>query len=361
MNMDRRKNEENKFMQKIKVAIIGVGNCAKSLVEGVAFYAQNPKENIGLIHPKVGGYSISDIEFVAAFDIDDRKVDKLLHEAIDAEPNRTMKLAEPKPSKVIVKRGPTHDSVINENRDHFIHESKKSPVDVATELKKSGAEVALNYLPTGSDKATFAYAEAALEAGCSFVNCMPTKLGRDQKWIDRFAQKGLVLFGDDIKSQFGATVVNRALLELFKKRGFKITQSDQTNYGGNADHHNLHYRPHAKEESKESALHSVLSPDDAKPAARMVYTEKNYDHKRASLFIMGEMFGKAPASLHVILDDEDSPNSGGIVVDAIRAVRVLKEKKAIDKAIEIGASLMKAPLKQLSETEAYKKFSEILG
>lgn len=348
-------------MKSIKVAIIGTGNCAKSLVEGVAFYSKNSSETIGLIHPKVGRYSVSDIEFVAAFDIDERKVDKPLHKAIVAEPNQTMKLAEPKASKVIVKRGPTHDSVINENRDYFIHESKKLPVDVAEELKASSAEVVLNYLPTGSDKATFAYAEAALEAGCSFVNCMPTKLGRDQKWIDRFAQKGLVLFGDDIKSQFGATVVNRALLELFKRRGFKVNQSDQTNYGGNADHHNLHYRPHAKEESKESALNSVLSSDDAKPIARMVYTEKNYDHKRASLFIMGEMFGKATASLHVILDDEDSPNSGGVVVDAIRAVRVLKEKGMIEKASEIATSLMKAPPEQLSEAEAYKRFFEILG
>ena len=348
-------------MKPIKVAIVGVGNCAKSLVEGVTFYSKNINETIGLIHFKVGGYSVSDIEFVVAFDIDDRKVGKPLHEALVAEPNRTMKLSELEPSKVIVKRGPTHDSLINENREYFIHESKKPSVDIVAELKASGAEIVLNYLPTGSDKAAFAYAEAALEAGCNFVNCMPTKLGRDKKWIERFIQKGLVLFGDDIKSQFGATVVNRALLELFKRRGFKVTQSDQTNYGGNADHHNLHYRPEAKEESKESALHSVLSPEDAKPAARMVYTEKNYDHKRASLFIMGEMFGKAPASLHVILDDEDSPNSGGIVVDAIRAARVLKERNETEKAIEIGASLMKAPFEQMSEAEAYKKFSEILG
>ncbi|MFA6050374.1 MAG: inositol-3-phosphate synthase [Candidatus Paceibacterota bacterium] len=348
-------------MQKIKVAIIGTGNCAKSLVEGVTFYSKNPKETVGLIHPKVGGYSVSDIEFVAAFDIDDRKVDKPLHEALVAEPNRTMTITELAPSDVIVKRGPTYDSIIHENRDHFIHESKVTPVDVVAELKANGAEMVLNYLPTGSDEATFAYAEAALEAGCSFVNCMPTKLGRDKTWVEKFKQKGLVLLGDDIKSQFGATVVNRALLELFKRRGFKITQSDQTNYGGNADHHNLHYRPHAKEESKESALGSVLSSDDSKPIARMVYTEKNYDHKRASLFLMGEMFGKAPASLHVILDDEDSPNSAGIVVDAIRAARVLIEKGSIERAAELGSSFMKAPLEQLSEPEAYERFSEILG
>ncbi len=348
-------------MNSIKVAIIGAGNCAKSLVEGVNFYSKNQGETTGLVHAVVGGYSVSAIEFVAAFDIDERKVGKFLHEALAAEPNRTMKLSDLEPSSIVVKRGFTYDSVINENRQYFIHESKETPVDVVAELQASGAEVVLNYLPTGSDEATFAYAEASLKAGCSFINCMPTKLGRDTQWIERFNQRGLVLFGDDIKSQFGATIVNRALLELFKRRGFKITQSDQTNFGGNADHHNLHYRPHAKEESKESSLNSVLSPEDAKPAARMVYTEKNYDHKRASLFIMGEMFGKAPASLHVILDDEDSPNSGGVVVDAIRATRVLVEKNIIEKAPDLGASLMKAPLKQLSEEEAYNRFSEILG
>ena len=348
-------------MNKIKVAIVGAGNCAKSLVEGVTFYSTNPNDTVGLIHHKIGGYSVSDIEFVAAFDIDERKVDKPLNEALAAEPNRTITIAKLEPSKIIVKRGPTHNSVIDENRNYFIHESEKSPIDVVAELKASGAEVVLNYLPTGSDEAAFSYAEAALEAGCNFVNCMPTKIGRDKAWIDRFAQKGLVLFGDDIKSQFGATIVNRALLELFKKRGFQVTQSDQTNYGGNADHYNLHYRPQAKEECKESALCSVLSLDDVKPTARMVYTEKNYDHKRASLFLVGEMFGRIPASLHVILDDEDSPNSGGIVIDAIRAARVLVEKNATVRAIEIAAFLMKAPFKQLSEEESYRKFSEILG
>lgn len=287
-------------------------------------------------------------------------MDKRLHEAIAVEPNRTMKITEPHPTNVIVKRGLTLDSVIKEVRQYFIHESKENPIDIAQELKTSGAEIVLNYLPTGSEKATFAYAEAALDAGCSFINCMPTKLARDPKWIKRFEEKGLVLFGDDIKSQLGATIVNRTCLELFKNRGFKITQSDQTNYGGNADHFNLHYRPHAKEESKESSLNSVLTAEDIEPVARMVYTEKNYDHKRASIFILGEMFGRVPASLHIILDDEDSPNSGGVVVDAIRAIKVLRDKNKIKRASEISAFLMKAPPIQVSETEAYHKFNEIL-
>lgn len=346
-------------MGEIKVAIIGVGNCAKSLYEGVCYYTDNPKDTVGLIHPTVGGYNVSDIEFVAAFDIDERKVGKKLHLAISAEPNRTMKITEPHPTDVIVKRGPTRNSIIDEVKPYFIHESNEETVDIVEELKKSGAEIVLNYLPTGSDEAAFTYAEAALEAGCSFINCMPTFLARDIKWQKKFSEKGLVLLGDDIKSQFGATVVNRASLELFKRRGFRITQSDQTNYGGNADHFNLHFRPHAKEESKETALNSVLSPDDAKPSARMVYTEKNYDHKRASIFIMGEMFGRAPASLHIILDDEDSPNSGGMVVDGIRAVKVLKDKNLLENAAETSAYLMKAPPTPLSETEAYEKFNKV--
>jgi len=347
-------------MSKIKVAIVGVGNCAKSLYEGVCFYSDNPQEKIGLMHPRVGGYLVSDIDVVAAFDVDERKVGKNLHEAISAEPNHTIKITDPHPSKVVVKRGPTYDSVTEEAREYYIHESKLKSVDVVKELKASGAEVVINYLPTGSDQAAFAYAEAAFEAGCSFINCMPTRLARDPKWQKKFNKKGLVLIGDDVKSQLGATIVNRVCLELFKSRGFLITHSDQTNIGGNADFLNLQLRPHSKEESKKASLNSVLSPDDAKPVARLVYAKKNYDHKRTSIYITGEMFGGIPASIHVLIDDEDSPNSAGIVVDAVRAARILREKKKIENVSEISAYLMKAPPIQLSEAEAYEKFKKIL-
>jgi len=347
-------------MSKINVAIIGVGNCAKSLIEGISFYTDNKKDETGLMHPLIGKYEPSDLNFVAAFDIDERKVGKKLHEAISAEPNRTMKIAEPIKYDVVVQRGPTLDSVIEEAKEFFIHESNTPVVDVADILKKSGAEIVLNYLPTGSDKATYAYAEAALEAGCSFINCMPTPISKNLDWRKRFEDKGLVLMGDDIKSQLGATILNRFLLTLLKMRGIRVTKSEQVNYGGNADHFNLHYRPHAKEESKEAALNSVLDKNDEKPSARMVYTEKNYDHKRAILKIEGKIFGHVPTSIEVTLEDEDSPNSGGVVIDAVRMAKILVESGKPSDADRACAFLMKSPPKQMLDSEALKTFREII-
>lgn len=347
-------------MAKINIAIVGVGNCARSFVEGTAFYTENPSDKVGLMHPVIGGYRPADINIVAAFDIDERKVGKKLHEAIYAVPNRTVKIADPLASSAVVQRGPTHDSVIAEMREHFIHESKEPPVDVAEALRASGAEIAVNYLPTGSDKATYAYAEAALAAGCSFVNCMPTPVAKDQSWRKRFEDKGLVLMGDDIKSQLGATILNRVLLSLLKMRGVKVTKSEQVNYGGNADHFNLHYRPEAKEASKEDALSSVLGEEDAKPSARMIYTEKNYDHKQAKIKITGEIWGHIPISIDLTLEDEDSPNSAGVVIDAVRAAKTLVDKGQQAKAGEACSFLMKSPPVQLSDAEALSKFRQIL-
>ena len=348
-------------MNKIKVAIIGVGNCAKSLVEGIQYYRNNPENYTGLMEKEIGGFKVSDIEIVAAFDIDSRKVGKTLNVAINAEPNNTIVLSKVEDYNVVVQRGHTYDSVIEEVRPYFIHESEILPADIIKVLKDSNAEIVVNYLPTGSDQATFIYASSALEAGCSFINCMPTKLGRNTEWIKKFEEKGLVLMGDDIKSQLGATVLNKTLLELFKNRGIKVTQSDQTNFGGNADHFNLHFRPHSKEESKESALNSALSEEDFKPVARMIYTEHNFDHKRASIYVQGEMFGRSLVSAHVILDDEDSPNSGGVVVDAIRSAKCLINLNKIEEAKNIGSSFMKAPFVQRSEDESRKILHSILN
>lgn len=345
----------------INVAIIGVGNCAKSLVEGVAFYTKNKDDKVGLMNPLIGKYHPSDINFVAAFDVDKRKVGKKLHEAINSEPNKTIKIADALEYDVIVQRGPTENSIIDEMRDYFIHESDKSPVDVAKILKDSKAEIVLNYVPSGSDEATYSYAEAALKAGCSFINCMPTPIAKDPTWRKKFDEKGLVLMGDDIKSQCGATIVNRFLLTLFKMRGIRISKSEQVNYGGNADHFNLHYRPESKEECKEAALNSVLDENDEKPTARMVYTEKNYDHKQAKIKIEGEMFGHIPVSIDLTLEDEDSPNSGGVVMDAIRATKLLVENNKVKEAGILCSFLMKSPLQQFTDAEAFSKFREIIN
>ncbi len=348
-------------MSKINVAIVGVGNCAKSLIEGVAFYTKNKDEIIGLMHPKIGSYIPGDINFVAAFDIDERKVGKKLHEAIYAEPNRTQKIADPLEYNVIVQRGVTEDSVIPELREYFIHESDLPPVDLVKVLKDSKAEIVVSYLPTGSDKGTYAYAQAAFDAGCSYINCMPTPIAKDSKIADKFFEKGMVIMGDDIKSQLGATILNRMLLSLLKMRGIKVTKSEQANYGGNADHFNLHHRPEAKEASKEAALNSVLDKADEKPSAHMVYTEKNYDTKEAKLKITGEMFGKIPVSIDVTLADEDSPNSAGVVIDAIRGTKVLVEKGRPRDAIGLCAFLMKSPVEQMPDSEAQRKFNEIIS
>jgi len=348
-------------MGKINIAIIGVGNCAKSLIEGIGFHTNNANDKVGLMHPVVSGYRPADINFVAAFDIDERKVGKKLHEAIYAEPNKTVKIANPLEYDVVVQRGPTHDSVIEEMRKFFIHESDKPTVNVADILRKSEAEIVVNYLPTGSDKATYAYAQAALDADCSFINCMPTPIAKDPAWRKKFEDKGLVLMGDDIKSQLGATILNRVILTLLKMRGIKVTKSEQINYGGNADHFNLHYRPEAKEESKQAALNSVLDNNDARPSARMIYTEKNYDHKQAKIRITGEIWGHIPVSIDLTLEDEDSPNSGGVVVDAIRATKTLVENKKQKEASTVCAFLFKSPLIQLPDSEALNRFREILN
>ncbi len=222
-------------MKKINVAIVGVGSFAKALVEGVAFYTKNPEERRGLINPVIGGYHVRDINFVAAFDVDDRKVGKKLHEAISLGSNVTLKISEPLKYDAVVHRGPTLDGIIDEMKGSFVRESGAPIADVAKILKESKTDVVLNLIPTGGEKATRVYAEAALQAGCSYVNCIPTPLATISEWKKRFEDNGLVLLGDDIKSQLGATMLNRLLLSSLKMRGINILKSEQENRGGNMD------------------------------------------------------------------------------------------------------------------------------
>ncbi len=347
--------------RKIKVAIIGAGNCAKSLLEGIAHYTANPDDTTGLMHPVLGGYRPSDITFVAAFDVDSRKVGRPLHEAVQAEPNHTEKIADPLPYDVIVQKGPVHDSINRQMRDFAIIESNLPPVNVAEILKKSGAEIVVNYLPTGSDEAVYAYAEAALEAGCSFINCMPTPIATNLEWRERFEARGRALMGNDVKSQLGATVFNKDLLELFRRRGVKITESTQVNRGGNADHENLHFRPEAKKRTKKAALFSVVGSEDAVPSATMIYTPANFDHKQAEIVVKGKIFGHAPVSVSAVLEDPDSPNSGGVIVDAIRIVRIVCEQGRAHDAAKACAFLMKDPPHQLPESEALATLHEAVA
>jgi len=343
----------------IRVAIVGVGNCAKSLVEGIAFYSIQSEES-GLAHDVIGRWRVSDLQIVTAFDIDRRKVGKKLHEAVSADPNRTLTLTPATVSEVRVRRGPTLDSIIPQLKEHFILESDIEPVDIELVLKQAKVDVVVNYLPTGSDQAAATYVEASLAAGCSFVNCMPATIARSPKWQRRFKAKGCALIGDDVKSQCGATIVNKALLELLALRGVEVTRSSQTNYGGNADHFNLRYRCESKEQTKQTALRSTSKRNKCTPTAKMIYVEDQYDHKRAEIQIDGRGFGHAPVSIRIVVEDEDSPNSSGVVVDAIRVAYALSQSGKSHWSNKVSPFLMKAPPKQLNEAEAYRAFSKII-
>ena len=346
--------------KKINVALIGVGSFTKALVEGVAFYTKHPEERIGLMNPKIGPYEVRHINFVAAFDVDERKVGKKLHDAISAGPNITKQIARPLIYDALVYRGPTLDSVHDAMRKSFVHESSMAAVDIAQTLKASQATMVLNFLPSGGEQATYAYAEAALKAGCSFINCIPTSLAALPEWTERFTKKGLVLLGDDIKSQLGATMLNRILLEFLKMRGIRVVKSEQENKGGNADHFNLLYRAKAKEKSKREALTHFLEKGDARPTVKFLYTGTPSGHKKVTITVEGEMFGRVPLSIVSVIEDEISINGAGVVVDAIRIAQLLLDMEKQKDAWKSCPFLMKSPLHPLSDAEAFKAFNELV-
>ncbi|OGH88348.1 MAG: hypothetical protein A3J93_04820 [Candidatus Magasanikbacteria bacterium RIFOXYC2_FULL_42_28] len=348
-------------MKKINVAIIGVGSFTKALVEGVAFYTKNPKDITGLAHPLIGKYRVADINFVAAFDVDERKVGKKLHEAIYAGANVTKKIADPLVYDAVVHRGPTLDGVVDEMKGSFVIESESPVANIVKILKNSKTDIVVNLAPTGSDQVTYFYAEAAVEAGCSFINCIPTPLVTIPKWRAKFENKKLVLLGDDTKSQLGATMLNRFLLSLLKMRGIKVTKSEQENRGGNTDHYNLLYRAQTKEKSKREALTKFLDTDDAKPTVTFHYTGEPSGHKIVNLKIEGEIFGRAPISITSVIEDEISINGAGTVVDAIRVAKLLVDSGRQKEASRVCPFLMKSPPEQMSDMEAAVAFDKILN
>ncbi len=348
-------------MKKINVAIVGVGSFTKALVEGVSFYTKNPNEKIGLMNQFIGNYKVSNINFVAAFDVDERKVGKKLHEAISMGANVTRKITDAIEYNALVYRGPTFDGVIDEMKGSFVIESKEPVSDVVKILKQTKTDVVVNLVPAGSNEATYFYAEAALQAGCSFINCIPTPLATIPLWRKKFESKGLVLLGDDTKSQLGATMLNRFLLELVKMRGIKVLKSEQENRGGNADHYNLLYRAKTKEKSKSEALTAFLDKEDAKPKVTFSYTGEPSGHKIVTLKIEGEMFGRTPIVITSLIEDEISINGAGTVVDAIRVAQLLVDKKEQKEAKNICAFLMKAPPKQMNDQKAFEIFNKVLA
>jgi myo-inositol-1-phosphate synthase len=347
-------------MKKINVAIIGVGSLTKALVEGVSFYTKKPKEHAGLLHPSIGKYKVSNINFSCAFDVDKRKVGKKLHTAISLGANVTKKITTPVSYDALVHRGPTLDGVIKEMKGNFVRESSDSSVDVAKTLKDTKTDVVVNLIPSGSDEATHFYANEALKASCSFVNCIPTPLATIPKWRKKFESKGLVLLGDDTKSQLGATMLNRFLLQLLGMRGIKVTKTHQENSGGNADHYNLLYRYKHKEKSKSEALKKFLDKSEVKPTVKFSYTGKPSGHKMVNLIIEGEIFGRTPISITSVIEDEISINGAGTVVDAIRIAKYLVDRGKQKQSSKACAFLMKTPPKHMTDQDALEAFNSLL-
>lgn len=341
-------------MKKIKLAIAGLGNCASSLIQGIEYYKNLDDENcIGLMHRSVAGYSPGDIDVVAAFDIDERKVGKDVSEAIFAPPNCTKSFYPDVPFMgVAVEKGPVLDGVAphmssyDENKTFVV--SSREPCDVVAELEDSGAEVLINYMPVGSEEASRFYAQAALDARVGYVNCMPVFIASDPAWGEKFRDAGVPIVGDDVKSQIGATIVHRTLAKLFTDRGCKLDRTYQLNTGGNTDFLNMlnQDRLKSKRISKTEAVQSVLDvplmADDIH-IGPSDYVPWQKDNKICFLRMEGRIFGDVPIDLELRLSVEDSPNSGGSTIDAIRVCKLAIDRKIGGPLLEISAYTMKHP------------------
>ena len=345
-------------MGKVKVAIAGVGNCASALVQGVEYYKAASETDFvpGLMHVNLGGYHIRDIEFVAAFDVDEKKVGKELTEALLAPPNNTIQFAKVPPTDVKVQRGPTMDGLGKYYR-LAIDESSESTVDVAQVLKDREVDVLINYLPVGSDEAGKWYAEQALKAGCGFVNCIPVFVAKNKEWRDKFQAAGLPIVGDDIKSQVGATIVHRVLTRLFRDRGVRLNNTSQLNVGGNMDFKNMlqEERLTSKRISKTDAVVSQIDYDIGEdnvhigPSDHVAWLT---DRKWCYISMIGTAFGDVPLNLDLKLEVWDSPNSAGIVIDALRCCKLALDRGVSGALIGPSAYFMKSPPIQYSDSEA---------
>ena len=372
----RRKKKQiltSKKRKEIRVAIAGIGNCASSLIQGLYYYKDiDSNDNLvpGLMHNVLAGYRISDIRVVAAFDIDKRKVGRDVSKAIFAPPNCTKIFCRDiPPIGVKVKMGPVLDGVAPHMKEYpedktFLPASQK-PVDVVKELKKSRAEILINYCPVGSQKATEYYANCALKAGCAFINCMPVFICSEKKWSKRFEKKNLPCIGDDIKSQVGATIVHRTLSHLFAQRGVIIDKSYQLNFGGNTDFLNMLSRKRlkskkiSKTESVESQLSKRLSYDNLHigPSDWVPWLK---DNKIAFIRLEGRKFGNVPIELELKLSVEDSPNSAGCVIDAIRLARLALDRNIAGVLVSPSAYFMKHPIQQFTDEKAREMVEEFI-
>ncbi len=347
-------------MSKVRVAIAGVGNCANSLIQGVHYYGNaEPGTSVpGLMHVELGGYHIRDIEFVTAFDVDAVKVGQDLSKAMWAGANNTYEFCDIAELGVEVLRGPTFDGLGKYYR-LFVEESAAEPVDVAATLKKSRADVLIAYLPVGSEEALHFYAEAALEAGVGFINAIPVFIASNPAWARRFHEAGVPIIGDDIKSQVGATIIHRLLARLFEDRGVELERTYQLNFGGNMDFKNMLERERL-ESKKISKTQSVTSQLDNSIGEDDVYIgPSDYvpwltDRKWAHIRLEGKSFGDVPLNVELKLEVWDSPNSAGVVIDAVRSVKIALDKGIGGPLLAASSYFMKSPPVQFRDTDAHK-------
>jgi len=348
-------------MGSVRVAIVGVGNCASSLVQGVEYYKDaDPASSVpGLMHVKFGDYHVSDVEFVAAFDVDDKKVGKDLSEAINASENNTIKIAEVPTLGVEVQRGHTLDG-LGKYYKQTISESAAEPVDIVSVLKDKQVDVLVSYLPVGSEEADKFYAQCAIDAGVAFVNALPVFIASDPEWAKKFEDAGVPIVGDDIKSQVGATITHRVMSKLFEDRGVILDRTYQLNVGGNMDFKNMleRERLESKKVSKTQAVTSNLTgPLAGKIEDKNVhigpsdYVQWLDDRKWAYVRLEGRAFGDVPLNLEYKLEVWDSPNSAGIIIDAVRAAKIAKDRGIGGPIIPASAYLMKSPPVQIEDSE----------
>lgn len=362
-------------MSKVRIAIAGVGNCASSLIQGIEYYRslKGPDQEVsnGLMHRNIGGYTPADIEVAAAFDIDVRKINRPLREALLAKPNCTKLFFNEIPDyPVTVRMGDVLDGVSAHMADYpddrrFIPSDEK-PCDVVRVLKESGAEILLNYLPVGSEKATAYYAEACLEAGVAFINCVPVFIASNDGWAKRFKEKGLPLIGDDVKSQIGATIIHRTLAKLFMDRGVTIDHTYQLNVGGNTDFLNMlnQNRLKSKKISKTEAVQCQVTHEltgDDIHIGPSDYVPWMNDNKVCFLRIEGYGFGNVPMHVELRLSVEDSPNSAGVVIDAIRCCKIAKDRGVGGVLISPSAYFMKHPMTQFTDEEAREMVEDFIA
>jgi myo-inositol-1-phosphate synthase len=353
--------------KKVRVAIAGVGNCASSLVQGTRFYRDAPEDGFipGLMHTVLGGYHVGDVEFSAAFDVDAAKVGRDLSEAIWAGQNNTIKFADVPPLGVEVQRGPTLDGLGHYGQTK-IDEAPDKPVDVTRVLRDSGTDVLVNYLPVGSEAAAKWYVERALEAGCGVVNCIPVFVAREADWRARFERAGVPIVGDDIKSQVGATIVHRALARLFLDRGVKLERTSQLNVGGNMDFYNMleRSRLESKKESKTKAVTSQVDYDLGTENVHIGpsdYVEWLSDRKWAYIRLEGRTFGDVPLNVELKLEVWDSPNSAGVVIDAVRCCKLALDRGIGGALAGPSAYFMKSPPVQHRDDVARNMVEEFVA